>query len=150
METGFDYLKKSFRRSLTSLVNSDIPQHVLDSLDDETNQQLIELAEKAGISPNQYALTLLTHAIQQHYYAEDERIALWKTLTRREQEVALLACKEKTNPEIAKELYISEDTVKKHMSSVLRKFNLKGRGMLRWALDGWDFDGGRTPWQSCN
>ncbi|MEK6223084.1 MAG: hypothetical protein N2D54_12640, partial [Chloroflexota bacterium] len=64
METGFDYIKKSFRRSLTSLVNSDFSQRVLDALDDETNQQLIELAEKEGISPNQYAMILLTQAVQ--------------------------------------------------------------------------------------
>lgn len=48
-------------------------------------------------------------------------------LTDREKEVLAELSKGLTNEEIAECLYISENTVKKHISSILSKFNLKHR-----------------------
>jgi len=45
-------------------------------------------------------------------------------LTRREAEVALLVIKHMSNAEIANELYISETTVKKHMSNIFSKLDI--------------------------
>jgi DNA-binding NarL/FixJ family response regulator len=48
-------------------------------------------------------------------------------LTPKEKEVFTLVLKRRTNAEIAKELYISLYTVKNHVSSILRKLELKSR-----------------------
>ncbi len=50
-----------------------------------------------------------------------------KILTDREQEVFELLIKNKTTTEIAKELYISEKTVRNHVSNVIQKLGVKGR-----------------------
>lgn len=48
-------------------------------------------------------------------------------LTPREQEVLHLVTKGSTNNEIAQVLFISEKTVKSHLNSIFRKFNVKRR-----------------------
>ena len=50
-----------------------------------------------------------------------------KILTDREQEVFELLINNKTTIEIAKELYISEKTVRNHVSNVIQKLGVKGR-----------------------
>ncbi len=50
-----------------------------------------------------------------------------KILTDREQEVFELLIKNKTTSEIAKELYISEKTVRNHVSNAIQKLGVKGR-----------------------
>ena len=52
-------------------------------------------------------------------------------LTRREAEIALLVCKGCSNGEIAEELVISQATVKKHMSNIFEKTDIKKREELR-------------------
>ncbi|MDF2661963.1 MAG: LuxR family transcriptional regulator [Paenibacillus sp.] len=51
-------------------------------------------------------------------------------LTEREREVAALVLDGLTNGEIAKALFVSEITVKKHVSSIYGKLSVKGRGQL--------------------
>lgn len=55
---------------------------------------------------------------------------LINTLTSREKEVLNELGKGLRNEEIANNLYISEHTVKKHVSSILAKFNLKHRSQI--------------------
>lgn len=52
-------------------------------------------------------------------------------LTKRETEVALLALKCMSNAEIAEELFISETTVKKHMSNIFAKLGINKREQIR-------------------
>lgn len=52
-------------------------------------------------------------------------------LTRREKQVAELLQKGLSNREIGEELYISETTVKRHVSNILEKLGLEGRKDLR-------------------
>jgi DNA-binding NarL/FixJ family response regulator len=63
-------------------------------------------------------------------------------LTRREDEVAQLVSRALSNKEIARELRLSESTVKHHVHSILSKFGLSTRGQLMrnmrrdaWAQD---------------
>jgi DNA-binding NarL/FixJ family response regulator len=55
------------------------------------------------------------------------RNVLEESLTAKEKEVLGLLMKGKTNKEIGKELFISETTVKTHISNILRKLNVNDR-----------------------
>ncbi|MGB8955441.1 MAG: response regulator transcription factor [Tumebacillaceae bacterium] len=48
-------------------------------------------------------------------------------LTTREREVFELLVQDKTTKEIAENLFISEKTVRNHISNVMKKLNVKGR-----------------------
>jgi LuxR family transcriptional regulator of spore coat protein len=48
-------------------------------------------------------------------------------LTKREREVFELLIQDKTTKEIAKELFISEKTVRNHISNSMQKIGVKGR-----------------------
>lgn len=52
-------------------------------------------------------------------------------LTRRETEVSLLVIQGMSNGEIAQELFISETTVKKHLTNIFAKLEIGGRDELR-------------------
>lgn len=51
-------------------------------------------------------------------------------LTPREKEIAMLVEKGKTNKEISEELYITEGTVKNHITRILDKLELRDRTQL--------------------
>ncbi len=51
-------------------------------------------------------------------------------LTKREQDILRLVCVGMSNQQVADELFISEHTVKLHVSNVLRKLNLSNRTQL--------------------
>ncbi|WP_138495948.1 helix-turn-helix domain-containing protein [Paenibacillus pinistramenti] len=48
-------------------------------------------------------------------------------LTHREREVFELLVQDKTTRDIAEQLFISEKTVRNHISNVMQKLNVKGR-----------------------
>ncbi|MFN2250954.1 MAG: response regulator [Anaerolineae bacterium] len=59
--------------------------------------------------------------------AADERESAFKDLTERELEVLRLVAEGMTNAEIAADLYLSEKTVRNHVSSILAKLELSNR-----------------------
>lgn len=108
------------------------------SLDESLLQFVQELAEREQRPEAEVASDLLAFALAQHDVDED-LLALWKTLTPREQQVAALVCLGFKNLEIARRLLISAETVKTHVRNILRKFRLHSKAELRIALYGWDF-----------
>jgi DNA-binding CsgD family transcriptional regulator len=68
-------------------------------------------------------------------------LTLGEPLTGREREVARLAARGRTSPEIAAELYLSVRTVDTHLHRVYRKLQIEGRHQLAEALG----TGGRPP-----
>jgi DNA-binding CsgD family transcriptional regulator len=55
-------------------------------------------------------------------------------LTKREIQILKLVCSGYSNNEISQKLYISEHTVKYHVVSVLKKFNVKNRVYLAYIV----------------
>ncbi len=56
-------------------------------------------------------------------------------LSPREKDVLELVCKGYTNKQIAKMLIVSSDTVKAHLASIMRKFNVNNRTLVtRYAI----------------
>jgi DNA-binding NarL/FixJ family response regulator len=58
----------------------------------------------------------------------------WAALTPAEQRVAHLAATGLSNPDIARQLYLSRNTVQSHVSSILTKLQLRSRVQLRDAV----------------
>lgn len=164
-ENGFTFIGRSIKRNFQSFVNSPTVTRIKGKLsnrktskkefvtifDAEITQKLSEMAQQEDMDTGPFVLELLNDVLQaqgEEMKSVEIVIALWQQLTKREQEVAALACKGLTNPQIGKALHISEETVKTHMRSILHKFNIKGRGVLRWMLEGWDFDNPQSPWET--
>ena len=71
-----------------------------------------------------------TRADESHIFSMLEEESGFEELTEREQEVAALAAKGYRNHEIAKELFISENTVKHHLKIIFQKMNIDRRSKL--------------------
>ena len=63
-------------------------------------------------------------------FADYEELDLYNSLSVREKEILPYVLKGYSNQELADEFYISISTAKKHVYSILRKFNLNSRGDL--------------------
>ena len=157
-ENGFSFIRRSLKRKIEKLLRSSVvfdskakspgqlnTKELVVALDDTVLQKLSEMAHQDDMDTGPFVLSLLNEVA----YGQNAQhlIDLWQQLTRREQEVAALACQGLTNPQIAEALHISGETVKKHISSLLHKFQIRGRGVLRWMLEGWNFDNPKTPWK---
>lgn len=60
-------------------------------------------------------------------YLKDKEFQHKPLLTKREREVFELLVQDKTTKEIAAELFISEKTVRNHISNAMQKLGVKGR-----------------------
>lgn len=68
------------------------------------------------------------------------RLACWRSLTPREQQIAAMICQHLSNRQIAQRLVVSPNTVKGHVHRVLSKFGVHSKAELRQALADWDFE----------
>jgi LuxR family transcriptional regulator of spore coat protein len=59
--------------------------------------------------------------------SSDQDMRTKSLLTNREREVFELLVQDKTTKEIAAQLFVSEKTVRNHISNVMKKLNVKGR-----------------------
>ena len=99
---------------------------------------LENLALEQDRDPEQVAKEILAQGIAQHIQTE-QNIEIWERLSPREQEVVALVCLGYMNREIGEKLYISPDTVKSHVSRILRKLKLSSRIEIQHMLAEWDF-----------
>jgi DNA-binding NarL/FixJ family response regulator len=107
-------------------------------VDDSLLHSLRDLAAREQRLPEEVIASLLNQAMQERQAAESGW-KRWQALTPREQQVAALVCLGYTGRQIAAYLVISPETVKTHVSNLLRKFDLCTRQELRQSLAGWDF-----------
>ena len=68
--------------------------------------------------------------INRTYFAEDK-----PRLSEREEEIARLASEGFSNKQIGEKLFISENTVKKHMKAVFEKLGVSSRSLLMHHFD---------------
>jgi DNA-binding CsgD family transcriptional regulator len=101
-------------------------------------RSLRDLAAREQRPPEEVIASLLNQALQERQAAESSW-KRWQVLTPREQQIAALVCLNHTSRQIAACLVISPETVKTHVSNLLRKFGLRTRQELRQFLAGWDF-----------
>ncbi len=98
------------------------------------------LANHEGRSEQELIPDLLAAGLDQ-YRSIDKHWSNWESLSQREKEVAAFSCLGFTNRQIAARLSLSPDTIKTHIRSVLKKFDLNSKDELRHILADWDFNG---------
>jgi DNA-binding NarL/FixJ family response regulator len=107
-------------------------------LEEDLVRAVYDLAVRDSRPVNELANELLYIALKRREQAEVS-LGRWRTLTRREQQVVALVCKNYTSHKIAEELFVTVDTVNKHVRNALGKFEVRNRMQLRQALADWDF-----------
>jgi DNA-binding NarL/FixJ family response regulator len=110
--------------------------------DSELNTSLLDLAELQHRSPHELLAEILNEEITRWAETQarnQEILRRWGSLTPREQQVAVLACRGQTNRQIGLALHISPETVKVHMRQVLSKLGYRTKRDLRLALAHWEF-----------
>lgn len=66
----------------------------------------------------------------QRYFTVPQRVAPFPQLTDREREVLELVARGQSNPDIAQTLYISEKTVRNHVSNLFTKLQVADRAAI--------------------
>jgi DNA-binding NarL/FixJ family response regulator len=101
--------------------------------DAELSAQLRHTARARAKTPQALAADLLTRGLQDETLRAQAEAAL-VVLTPREQQVAWLTARGRTNRQIAEALVISLETVKTHVRHVLDKFGVRSKTDLRLLL----------------
>jgi DNA-binding CsgD family transcriptional regulator len=110
----------------------------------EAIRSLEFIAERERRTPQEVANRVLGDVLH-NQQSQDEIWRLWSSLTPREQEVAVLICRQYTTRQIAGKLHISPETVKTHVEHVLVKFGTPDRNIFRLVLSEWDFSNWEHP-----
>ncbi|WP_286170757.1 response regulator [Bacillus sp. NTK071] len=82
---------------------------------------------RAAFNGKSHLHPLATNQLMSHMTGKDEEETLFEALTKRERDVLREITLGKSNKEIASSLYITEKTVKTHVSSILSKLNVHDR-----------------------
>jgi DNA-binding NarL/FixJ family response regulator len=102
-------------------------------------QQIASVVEGGGVWVGQALMQRLLAATARLIPTSTEENASWRSnLTAREQEVALALAQGSSNKEIARQLDITERTVKSHVSAMLEKFGAHDRLQLSLLINGID------------
>lgn len=139
---------KSFFHSLWQRLLYDLglqrPARQTYQLDEPFTDVVQSLARRERRSVGDVTAELLSSALAQRY-SSGETIRLWGTLSSREQEIVALSCLGYDNPEVARRLFISEQTVKSHLHRAVKKFGLKSKAQLLYELRAFDFSAWESP-----
>jgi DNA-binding CsgD family transcriptional regulator len=108
---------------------------------DELAEHLQRLAQTSGEPLESLTADLIRRGLEQEARRRRAQDAL-AGLTPRQREVARLAAGGRTNRQIARELWLSPETVKTHLRRTLEHFDLHSKAELRLLL--LDLDGDRA------
>jgi len=100
---------------------------------DDLAQRLWRLARMSGETPETLAADLLRRGLEQEGRRERAEASL-AALTPRQREVTRLAASGQTNRQIARELWLSPETVKTHLRRALEHFDIHSKAELRLLL----------------
>lgn len=97
----------------------------------------MELAISTVKAGEQYLSPAAAETVEQGYSYTDKRIdGEYIGLTDREREVICCIAREKTNNEIAEELFLSVETIRTYRKSLMTKLNVKSAaGLVKYAID---------------
>lgn len=98
--------------------------------DERAVAELDRLAERASSQGAGTVLELAEQALRALGFRTWRRGAATTPLTEREQEIVRLVAAGASNPEIAKQLFLSRKTVERHISNVLKKVGARNRADL--------------------
>ena len=112
------------------ILKSNDPSHLLDAINEV-------MAGETYIAPGLHITPpngkRLTNGRKSIY---EDRFVIKQKLTKREQEVLELITQAKNNKEIAKELYISDQTVGVHRKNIMRKLGVRNTiNLIKFALE---------------
>jgi DNA-binding CsgD family transcriptional regulator len=108
------------------------------AFDEGIDSALIEQAKARNVSAQELAENIMNEGLEQ-IKAGSFLLEAWEALSAREQQVCALTCLGYTNRQIAGRLGISPETIKTHIQSVLRKFNMHGKAEMQVKMKDWDF-----------
>lgn len=99
-------------------------------LKDASPEQILEAIRNAMIGGTIMAPPVASKLVKQLDRSQASHSTHLEILTSREAEIALLISEGFSNREIADQLFVSEGTVKNHLTSILEKLNLRDRTQL--------------------
>lgn len=129
-------LLKTFQSTSSEL--NDEPDRMVQNHARPLVREIQRLARREGMQPDEMTVEILQAGIADRQ-AYHHSVRLWRTLTRREKEVAALVCLNLSNDEIAEELSITRGTVRTHVRHILHKFRVENRSEIREMLRWWEF-----------
>ncbi|MGB8983924.1 MAG: helix-turn-helix transcriptional regulator [Anaerolineales bacterium] len=91
------------------------------------------VAQREGLPEDEFLDDLVAAGLVQHLGIADFA-PKWKSLSKREKEVASLVRRGLTNRQIAGQLSISTETANTHVQNIMRKFGLNDKAELRHIL----------------
>ncbi|MDK2895898.1 MAG: hypothetical protein PWP04_18 [Candidatus Atribacteria bacterium] len=103
------------------ILKQESPEHLL---------RAIQASMDGEILLSSHVYTRVVDRIRKTSPPEKEESIIYSKLTEREIEITRLIVQGKNNKQIAQELYISESTVKNHISNIMDKLSLKNRTEL--------------------
>jgi DNA-binding CsgD family transcriptional regulator len=106
------------------------------------DQRLVESLQRMAMMEQRTEDEMATEMISDSFArreVRDDLIECWLRLSPREQQVTMLICYNFTTNEIAAQLVLSTNTVKSHIRSSMRKFDVHSRNELRMLLSNFDF-----------
>lgn len=115
---------KKDRDLFFKVINYGVDGYVLNISDKE---EFIYIIKKVLSGKNFYDSELVKYSLQEQKVATKQNIATINCLTNKEKNVLHYVCKGLSNKDIANELKVTDNTIKKHVSNILNKLNLRSR-----------------------
>ncbi|RYU90734.1 response regulator transcription factor [Mucilaginibacter terrigena] len=120
---------------ITQMINSGAAAYLVKNCDKDELLLTVNTVYKSGFYFNKAVLKALRNSANHRPVMQDTLNGLPITLTKREEQVLKLICKELNNVEIAAELFLSVRTIEGHRNSLINKIKCRNTaGLVLFAL----------------